>query len=74
MLVICFTLWLVCPSGKGYTVGVTEKITLEIKPTSHTGLLLSSSSKKGDYIVLEMIRGDVSNLSVTSDDPQMFPR
>ena len=34
-------------------------ISLEIKPTSHTGLLLSSSSTKGDYIVLEMIRGNV---------------
>ena len=33
---------------------------LEIKPTSHTGVLLSSSSAKGDYIVLEMIRGNVS--------------
>ena len=35
---------------------------LEIKPTSHTGVLLSSSSAKGDYIVLEMISGNVSNM------------
>lgn len=48
-------------SGESYTVGQTEDISLEIKPTSHTGLLLSSSNKKGDYIVLEMIRGDVSS-------------
>jgi len=41
-------------------VGQEEIIMLEIKPTSHTGVLLSSSSAKGDYIVLEMIRGNVS--------------
>ena len=47
-------------SAKGYTVGQEEIIMLEIKPTSHTGVLLSSSSTKGDYIVLEMIDGNVS--------------
>lgn len=36
-----------------------EVISMEIKPTSHTGLLLSSSNSKGDYIVLEIIRGNV---------------
>ena len=41
-------------------MGKYEEITLEIKPTSHTGVLLSSSSRKGDYIALEMIRGNVS--------------
>lgn len=41
-------------------MGQEEIITLEIKPTSHTGVLLSSSSAKGDYIVLEMILGNVS--------------
>lgn len=41
-------------------MGQEEIITLEIKPTSHTGVLLSSSSAKGDYIVLEMIFGNVS--------------
>ena len=53
--VVCFF----C-SDNGYTVGQEEIITLEIKPTSHTGVLLSSSSAKGDYIVLEMIFGNVS--------------
>ena len=52
-------LFLFC-SAKGYTVGQEEIIMLEIKPTSHTGVLLSSSSTKGDYIVLEMIDGNVS--------------
>lgn len=42
-----------------YTVGMDEEISMEIKPTSHTGLLLSSSNVKGDYIVLEIIRGNV---------------
>ena len=41
-------------------MGSEEIIILEIKPTSHTGVLLSSSSTKGDYIVLEMIGGNVS--------------
>ncbi|KAJ7333748.1 Laminin Domain II [Desmophyllum pertusum] len=44
---------------KSYSVGKYEEITLEIKPTSHTGVLLSSSSRKGDYIALEMIRGNI---------------
>ncbi|KAJ7391938.1 hypothetical protein OS493_016243 [Desmophyllum pertusum] len=44
---------------KSHSVGTYEEITLEIKPTSHTGVLLSSSSRKGDYIALEMIRGNI---------------
>ena len=41
-------------------MGKDEVIMVELKPTSHTGVLLSSSSAKGDYIVLEMINGSVS--------------
>ena len=51
---------LVYSIAAGYTVGKDEVITLEIKPTSHSGVLLSSSSINGDYIVLEMIRGNVT--------------
>ena len=46
-------------------MGVIEEITLEVKPTSQTGLLLSSSSPKQDYIVLELIGGDVSKREFT---------
>ena len=45
-----------------YSVGQRQEISLEIKPTSHTGLLLSSWNAKGDYIVLEMSNGNVSNV------------
>ena len=51
---------LVYSIAAGYIVGNDEVITLEIKPTSHSGVLLSSSSINGDYIVLEMIRGNVT--------------
>ena len=44
-----------------YLVGKEQKISLEIKPTTHTGLLLSSWSANGDYIVLEMSSGNVSS-------------
>ena len=43
-----------------YKVGTDEVIALDIKPTSHTGVLLSSSGANRDYVVLEMIRGNVS--------------
>lgn len=42
-----------------YSVGQQQEISLEIKPTSHTGLLLSSWNAKGDYIVLEMSNGNI---------------
>ena len=58
-------LYLTClrflPADK-YSVGLRKEISLEIKPTSHTGLLLSSWNAKGDYIVLEMSNGNVSNV------------
>ena len=56
--VVCFCFYFCL--AKRYTVGQEEIIMLDIKPTSHTGVLLSSSSAKGDYIVLEMIDGNVS--------------
>ena len=51
-------------SADDYTVGEQQKISLEIKPTNHTGLLLSSwnHGDRPDYIVLEMFRGNVSRL------------
>ena len=49
-------------SADKYSVGQRQEISLEIKPTSHTGLLLSSWNAKGDYIVLEMSNGNVSNV------------
>ena len=49
-------------SADKYSVGQQQEISLEIKPTSHTGLLLSSWNAKGDYIVLEMSSGNVSNV------------
>ena len=49
-------------SADKYSVGTRQEISLEIKPTSHTGLLLSSWNAKGDYIVLEMSNGNVSNV------------
>lgn len=51
-------------SADDYTVGEKQKISLEIKPTNHTGLLLSSwdHGDRPDYIVLEMSRGNVSRL------------
>ena len=48
-------------SADKYRVGIEEEISLEIKPTTHTGLLLSSWSANGDYIVLEMSSGNVSS-------------
>ena len=45
-------------------MGQTEEISLEIKPTSHTGLLLSTQNAKGDYLVLEMKLGNVSSYLV----------
>ena len=59
-----FCTWRVCVflSADKYSVGQQQEISLEIKPTSHTGLLLSSWNAKGDYIVLEMSNGNVSNV------------
>ena len=58
IIIQCYILFY--SSGERYRVGQSQKISLEIKPTSNTGLLLSSSSDK-DYIVLEMDRGKVSS-------------
>ncbi|CAH3184146.1 unnamed protein product, partial [Porites evermanni] len=43
-----------------YQVGEKEEISLEIKPTTHTGLLLSAwgHGESPDYIVLEMSSGN----------------
>ena len=59
----CFKLSLFVPLDDTYTVGTAEDIMLEIKPNCLTGILLSSSSSsaKGDFITLEMVRGNVSN-------------
>ena len=48
-------------SADRYWVRKEQEISLEIKPTTHTGLLLSSWSPNGDYIVLEMSSGNVSS-------------
>ena len=50
-------------SADRYNVGEKEEISLEIKPTTHTGLLLSAwgHGESPDYIVLEMSRGNVSS-------------
>ena len=50
-------------SADKYTFGIFEYISLEIKPTTHTGLLLSSwrQGNAPDYIVLEMSSGNVSS-------------
>ena len=42
-------------------MGETKEISLDIKPTSHTGLLLLTQNRKGDYLVLEMKLGNVSS-------------
>ncbi|XP_073239913.1 laminin subunit alpha-4-like [Porites lutea] len=44
-----------------YQVGEKEEISLEIKPTTHTGLLLSAwgHGNSPDYIVLEMSNGNI---------------
>ena len=50
-------------SADQYLVGKEQEISLEIKPTTHTGLLLSSwrHGNGPDYIVLEMSSGNVSS-------------
>ena len=50
-------------SADRYNVEEKEEISLEIKPTTHTGLLLSAwgPGTSPDYIVLEMSSGNVSS-------------
>ena len=68
-LILCFFIihdvFVLFLSADKYTVGKGEYISLEIKPTTHTGLLLSSwdheNHPNGDYIVLEMSSGNVSS-------------
>lgn len=49
------------PLDENYEVGAKEEIMLEIKPKCWTGILLSSfNPKAGDFITLEIVRGNVS--------------
>lgn len=51
------------PLDERHTLGIEQEITLDIKPTTTTALILSAANAKGDYLVLEMVDGSVSCLT-----------
>ena len=60
---IGFTLRVSLLSEDNYQVGVNEMITLEIRPTATTGVILSAFNDRPggkDYLALEMVDGSVT--------------
>lgn len=45
-----------------FKVGLDLKISMEIRPRSQSGVLLSVTSSKGDYLIIQMINGVVSSV------------
>ena len=47
---------------ESFKVGLDLVINLEIRPRVLSGVLLSVISQRGDYLILEMVNGNVSSL------------